>query len=256
MSRDEPEEATPTVDVGDYCRRVESHLTKVNGGHLVRIVGPGFELVRRWAEAGVPLNIVLRGVERKAERHRHGRSTRPLRIEFCEEDVRQIYEEWRRAIGLPAGSRAAQGDSGGDDDGAKRRQPSLSKHFERVLGRLDRAAERLDWPDEFRDGLESCRERVAGLRESSRGSPGARPARGAAREGVARQLAELDVELVALARRFAPADLQDAIRREAEADLAAFRGRLNGEAWQRSVDLTAERLLRDRLGLPALALPA
>lgn len=250
MSGVERDETTPVADVGDYCRRVESHLTKVNGGHLVRVVGPGFELVRRWAEDGVPLNIVLRGVERKAERHRHGSSTRPLRIEFCEEDVRQVYEEWRRAIGLPAGSRAAPGDSAGDDDGAKGRQPSLSKHFERVLGRLNRAAERPDWPGEFRDGLESCRQRVAALRESSRG------ARGAARADVARQLAELDGELVTLARRFAPADLQRAIQREAEADLSAFRGRLDGEAWQRSVDVTAARLLRDRLGLPAVALPA
>jgi len=250
MSGNDPEETAPAVDVGDYCRRVESHLTKVNGGHLVRVVGPGFDLVRRWAEDGVPLNIVLRGIERKAERHRHGRSTRPLRMEFCEDDVRQVYDEWRRAIGVPAGVRAASGDAADGGEGAKRRQPSLSKHFERVLGRLEQAAARPGWSNELRDGVESCRQRVAALQESSRG------ARGAAREDVARQLAELDEELVALARRFAPADLQRAIQHEAEADLAAFRGRLGGDAWLRSIDLTAARLLRDRLGLPALALPA
>jgi hypothetical protein len=68
------------VDVAEYCRRVEDHLTRVNAGHLVRIVGPGFELVRGWAEAGVPLSVVFRGIELKAERHREGASTRPLRI--------------------------------------------------------------------------------------------------------------------------------------------------------------------------------
>ena len=46
------------VDIGEYCRQVEDHLTRVNGGHLVRIVGPGFELVRGWANEGIPLSVV------------------------------------------------------------------------------------------------------------------------------------------------------------------------------------------------------
>src|SRR4030095_10344155 len=87
-------------EIGDYCRRVEDHLTRANAGHLVRIVGPGFELVRGWATAGVPLSIVYRGIDDKAERHREGQARRPLRIEFCESDVRALYERWRRAIGL------------------------------------------------------------------------------------------------------------------------------------------------------------
>ena len=33
------------VDLGEYCRRVEAYLTQVNGGHIVRIVGPGFREV-------------------------------------------------------------------------------------------------------------------------------------------------------------------------------------------------------------------
>ena len=87
-------------DIGDYCRRVEDHLTRANAGHLVRIVGPGFELVREWAMSGVPLSIVYRGIDDKAERHREGAARRPLRIEFCESDVRALYDRWRRAIGL------------------------------------------------------------------------------------------------------------------------------------------------------------
>ena len=77
------------TDLGDYCRRVEQHLTQVNGGHLVRVVGPGFEMVRQWAEAGIPLTVVFHGIELKAERHRAGASRRPLRIEFCDADVRE-----------------------------------------------------------------------------------------------------------------------------------------------------------------------
>src|SRR5262249_17394442 len=89
-------------DVGDYCRQVEQHLTRVNGGHLVRVVGPGFDRVRRWAEEGIPLTVVFRGIELKAERHRLGVSRRPLRIEFCDADVRETFDNWRRSIGVAA----------------------------------------------------------------------------------------------------------------------------------------------------------
>ena len=38
------------VDVPAYCREVEAYLCRRNGGHLIRLVGPSFELVRDWAE--------------------------------------------------------------------------------------------------------------------------------------------------------------------------------------------------------------
>lgn len=234
----EPERGAP--DIGEYCRRVEAYLTQVNGGHIVRVVGPGFELVRDWAERGVPFSIVMRGIDRKAERHARGRAARPLRIEFCEADVRAVHDEWRRAVGLV---------STDTTDGERpARKPSLPKHLERVLDRLGRIAGRLDLPDELRDGLESIRHEVQAIAASADGT------RGAARDGAVQHLERLDRELIAMARRLAPSELRQAVEREAEADLAPYRERLAGPAWRESVELTAARLLRDRLGLPTLAL--
>jgi len=228
------------TDVGEYCRRVEAHLTQVNGGHLVRIVGPGFEVVRRWAVDGVPLSIVRRGIERKAERHRHGSSTRPLRIEFCEADVRDVYEEWRRAIGVPTGTDA------GDEEVGPSRKPSLPRHIGRALERLGRLTGRMEWPDELRDGVEACRSRLLALQASAAG------ARGEARAGIVARLEELDRDLLDVARRAAPDEIGRALEREAEADLAPYRGRLSDQLWQASVEVTIRRLLRDRLGLPTI----
>ena len=50
-------------DVADYCRQVEAHLTRTNGGHMVRVVGAGFALVKQWADDGVPLSVVFRAIE-------------------------------------------------------------------------------------------------------------------------------------------------------------------------------------------------
>jgi hypothetical protein len=36
-------------DPGRYCRDIETYLCRKNDGHLIRIVGPAFELVTGWA---------------------------------------------------------------------------------------------------------------------------------------------------------------------------------------------------------------
>jgi hypothetical protein len=46
----------------------------------------------------------------------------------------------------------------------------------------------------------------------------------------------------------------DELRAEAAADLAPFRARLAADAWDRSMNVTIDRLLRDRFGLPTLQL--
>ena len=50
-------------DAGAYCRAIEAHLCRKNDGHLIRISGPAFDLVRGWAEQGIPLRVA-------DERHR------------------------------------------------------------------------------------------------------------------------------------------------------------------------------------------
>ena len=238
-------------DISEYCRLVEQHLTRVNGGHLVRVIGPGFELVRSWAEEGVPLSVVFRGIEMKAERHAAGSSKRPLRIEFCAGDVRDVYDGWRRAIGLHAG-RAVPGEAAsGDDAGEARsssRRPSLSRHLERAVERLVRIAGRLDVPHDFRGSVADALARVAALRDAAHG------ARGEARDQVQAELPAIDRALVAAARAATAADALATLRRDAEQELAPFRARLSGDHWQRSIEVTVDRLLRDRYRLPALEL--
>src|SRR5688572_23605274 len=86
-----------------YCRQVEAYLCRKNDGHLVRIVGPAFEQVCGWATRGVPLTIAQRGIDRYFDRYyARGPRRRPVRIEFCEADVLDVFDEWRRAVGVPA----------------------------------------------------------------------------------------------------------------------------------------------------------
>lgn len=239
---DAPGRDPERVDVGQYCRDVERHLTQVNGGHLVRIVGPAFDLVRRWAEDGVPLSVVYQAIDARADRHRSGSSRRPLRVEFCEADVRESYERWRRAVGVAPSAPV---------DGAPvaaSRVPSLTRHLERVADRLQRVLGAVDLPAAFRDRLDATLAEVLALRDQ------ARRTRGASRSPLIARLGPLDHDVVAAARDAAPADLADRLRREAEADLAPFRDRLVGDVWRQAVDVTVDRLVRDHFRLPTIAL--
>lgn len=235
--------AIEAFDLGEYCRRVEEHLTRVNDGHLVRVVGPAFELVRAWALGGVPLSVVYRGIEQKAERHRAGRSTRALRLEFCEADVRAVFEEWRRAVGIARDS--AVPDSEESPAISERRKPSLSRHLDRAIDKLTRAAGRLDLPDAFRADISRIIDSLARVRDESR------HARGDARRDVIERLREIE-HAIAAAGRVGGAGEVSAAEAEAGIELAPYRDRMDDDAWRRSFAASVDRILRDRLGLPYL----
>ena len=236
--------------ISEYCRSVEDHLTRVNAGHLVRIVGPGFERVRRWARIGVPLSVVFRGIELKAERHHDGASRRPLRIEFCADDVEAVFEQWRRAVGvnvLPAIDDATAPAEGAEEPGETKR-PSLKRHLDRAIDRLSRALGRVDLPDRLRDACDTVLQRLVTLRDEAKG------ARGAAREEAEQVLAGCDRELGEAVASHAGAEIAAAADAEAVADLRPFRSRLDPVDYDRALRATRDRLMRGRYGLPHLAL--
>ena len=77
-----------------------------------------------------------------------------------------------------------------------------------------------------------------------------RLARGEARTGLLARVTDGDAAFAAAIREAAPPAVLGEARAEAERDLASYRGRLAPAAWASAVDRTADRLLRDRLGLP------
>ena len=89
------------LQISDYCREIETYLCQKNDGHLIRVTGPSFDLVSGWAAQGVPLKVAFKGIDRYFERYyRKGPRRRPVKIDFCEADVLDVFDEWRRATGL------------------------------------------------------------------------------------------------------------------------------------------------------------
>jgi len=230
------------LETVDFCREIEAHLCQKNDGHLVRVVGPSFELVSGWAAQGVPLKVAFAGIDRYCERYyRKGPRRRPVRIEFCDADVLDAFDEWRRALGLAAIDAPAS-----EPEAHERTSSSLPAHLERVVTRLTAARASGKADEVFDEVIDRIASELDVARASSRG------VRGEARQALIARLTELDAELLRTARAALDEASRDAMVREADAELASYRERMAPDAFARARDTAADRLLRERLGLPVV----
>jgi len=256
------------IDLDGYCRAIESHLCRKNDGHLIRVAGPTFDLVRGWAEQGVPLKVALAGIDCTFERYyRKGSRRRPLQVSFCEADVLDAFDAWRRAIGLSGAGPSepwagiSEGEAGTAGCGAgtsipaealaalpdrPHRAASLPAHLERVASRLTLLRGHPRNGEEMETALAAAVLQMDAHRQAARG------ARGPARAALIAHLESLDDSLLARVRAGLSAEQLDGLRREAAETLAPFRERMPRVAYEAAHEAAFTRLLREHAGLPLI----
>jgi hypothetical protein len=260
------------LDTADYCREIETYLCRKNDGHLIRVVGPSFDLVSDWAVRGVPLKVACAGIDRYFERYyRKGPRRRPVKIDFCEADVLDVFDEWRKAIGVTQSSVASRqssvsrqspvdsrpssvgsdqstvdGPEAGDGEHPAAGRQGLPAHLERVLLKLSSARARGSLGGEFDVLIDRVSAELDAARSQARGL------RGAARRELVARLSALDAELMRRARSALDAANAAALAREAEEELAAFRSGMAPDAFARAREAATDRLVRERFALPTI----
>ncbi|MSO55480.1 MAG: hypothetical protein EXQ55_00935 [Acidobacteria bacterium] len=229
----------------EYCREIESYLCRKNDGHLIRIVGPSFERVCGWASLGVPFKIACQGIDQYFLRYyAKGPRRRPVQIDFCDNDVMDAFDAWRRAVGVRL---PGAGTSDGEGQ-IKQRKRSLPDHLDRVCERVTaRRAGLTPPPAEFDAVLETVTREAAAFRDG----PG--PLRGDARGRVTARLVELDRLMLATARAHVDPTFVQTLRAEAMEQLSPFRDRMPAEAYERALEGAVDRLVREHEKLPTVA---
>jgi hypothetical protein len=233
----------------DFCREIETYLCRKNDGHLIRVTGPSFELVSSWAAQGIPLKVAYAGIDRYFERYyRKGPRRRPVKIDFCEADVLDVFDEWRKAVGVitPAGRAGAAAQAG--QAGEAKRGASLPAHLERVVLKLSAARASGKIGEQF----DTLIDRVSSELEAARAS--AAGVRGEARQALLARLAAVDEELLRAARTALSESDLTTLSREAADELGSFRDRMTADAFARACDGALSRLIRERFGLPTMTL--
>ena len=237
-----------TQPVDEYCREIETYLCRKNDGHLIRVVGPSFEVVSGWAERGVPLKVAFSGIDRYFERYyRKGARRRPVKIDFCDADVLDVFDEWKRATGVVMTSAASADSAAIHNPQSTIRTPSLPAHLERVVLRLTSARAGGTLGDEF----DALIDRASAELDAARAKAGG--LRGTARQTLLDRLAALDAEVVRQARSSLDESTRASLVRDAESELAGYRAGMTAEAFARALDAAVDRLVRERARLPTIA---
>ena len=152
-----------------------------------------------------------------------------------------------RPSGATGRGAASAAETGPDDAGVRHPHASLPAHLERVIVRLTtlRAGARFT--------AEADRTIADAIRELDAARAGAAHLRGEARSAFIARLREIDLALVHEIRESIGSAERQVLEREAQDDLAPFKGGMTGEAYEHAVEASATRLLRDRTGLPIVA---
>jgi hypothetical protein len=234
--------------IADFCREIETYLCRKNDGHLIRVTGPSFDLVADWATRGVPLKVACAGIDRCFERYyRKGPRRRPVKIDFCEADVLDVFDEWRRAVGIQSSLLSADVSPQSPSPQSLSSRQSLPAHLERVVLRLSEARARGTLGAAF----DALIDRAAAELEVARTKTGG--VRGEARQALIARLAALDAELLQQARALLDSPTRTALSNEVEESLAPFRAGMAPESLALAHEQALDALVRERLQLPQIA---
>jgi hypothetical protein len=230
----------------NYFTEIEEYFWKKRGAHL--LVSPlDWAIMEAWQKAGVPLEAVMKGIDRAFEsygRSRRGGSGKALKsLAYCTDAVLEAAEEQLEA----AAGKGPDSKRGPQKEVFSREE--LKKYFERNVARLKQAAQKNQETqpafgaalDETARSVEAC----AILLET--------PAK-LDLEDLERRLTILDEKLQVLLTGHAPEDLMLKIRRELDGQLATYRRKMKAEQLALVEKQYVQKRLLEEFGLPRLSL--
>ena len=236
-----------TFNYFNYYTEIEEHFWKKRGAHL--LVSPlDWAIVETWQKAGIPLPVVLRGIDRAFEsweRSKRAAGGRQLKsLAYCVDAVLDAAAEDKEA-------------SVGAGPQVKRTAPAaepfsreeLRKYIERNVSRLRAAAEK---QRAARGALAGRLEDTAKKLEEALpvvDTPGAIDL-----EDLERRMTVLEEKLTAAVSSDADEESMLEVRREMDRALAPYRRKMSAEQLAQLERQYVQKRLFERLGVPRLSL--
>jgi ABC-type transporter Mla subunit MlaD len=229
----------------NYFTEIEEYFWKKRGAHL--LVSPlDWAIMEAWQKAGVPLEAVLKGIDRAFESY--GRSRRSAgkllkSLAYCTDAVLEAAEEQLEAAAgkAPTSARETQKEAFSREE--------LRKYFDRNVTQLKQGVEKYQHSQpglvgplaEIAKSLEACATLLA--------TPGTLDL-----EDLERRLTVLDEKLQAALTSHSPDELMLKIRRELDGQLAAYRRKMKAEQLALVGKQYLQKRLLEEFGLPRLSL--
>jgi len=237
----------------NYFTEIEEYFWKKRGAHL--LVSPlDWAIMETWQKAGIPLDAVLKGIDRAFEsyqRSRRGGLGKPLKsLAYCTDVVLEAAEEQKEAA---AGS-------GSNAQGAARARSApkeifsreeIKAYFARNVGRVKAVAEKLAVSEAGMELSSRLREIAKSLEASMvlLDTPGSVDL-----EDLERRLTILDEKQQALIATHMSEERMLQLRREMDGQLAAYRKKMKTEQLAMVEKQYIQKRLLEEFGLPRLSL--
>ena len=229
----------------NYFTEIEEYFWKKRGAHL--LVSPlDWAIMEAWQKAGVPLEAVLKGIDKAFEsyqRSRRGAGKALKSLAYCTDAVLEAAEEQQEAAAgsAPKSSRAATVETFSREE--------LKTYFAKNKEKLTQAAAKNsaslpDMAGRLTDIAKSM-EAIVTLVDV----PGKLDL-----EDLERRLTILDDKLQAALTSHAPEEMMLKIRREMDGQLAAYRRKMKAEQLALIEKQYVQKRLLEEFGLPRLSL--
>ncbi|HVB99298.1 MAG TPA: hypothetical protein VNJ12_08230 [Candidatus Dormibacteraeota bacterium] len=230
----------------NYFTEVEEYFWRKRGAHV--LVSPlDWAIVETWQKAGIPIEAVLKGIDRafeSYERSRRAQSGRGLKsLVYCVDAVLDAAQEAREAA-------AGRGPAGGATQHADSFSPEIiAGYFEGLIEQLRRAAAQArnsqpELANRFQQTAERLDERRAAFSQAGVGDT----------EDLERWLTVLEEKLTASITAAAPESVMLETRRELDRVLSPYRRKMTAEQLGLLERQYMQKRLFERFGVPRLSL--
>ena len=228
----------------NYFTEIEEYFWKKRGAHL--LVSPlDWAIMETWQKAGVPLEAVLKGIDRAFESYQRSRRSagRPLKtLAYCTDAVLEAAEQQLEAA---AGRAPNNGRTSNEIFSRDEIRAYLGRNAAKIRKAAGNAAA-------MHGELASQLKEVAQSLDASLALldvPGTLDL-----EDLERRLTVLDEKLHALSTAHASDDLMLRMRRELDGQLATYRRKMKAEQLALVEKQYLQKRLLDEFGLPRLSL--
>jgi hypothetical protein len=222
----------------NYFTEIEDAFVRRRGKHL--FLSPlDWALMETWKQQGIPLHIVLRGVERSFDSYESRPRKRSVKtLLYCQEEVEAQYAEWLDArVGVSEQTEAA------DSDKTPFSASAVNEHLRRCHGELVRLSQ-----SRKEDDLTEALTRAAGLLQEIE-------------EDAVLDTRRLEDSLTGLERMLNDAMLKvitaadlDALKTGVKDQLKPYRSQMDTSVYNQTFDNLLLKRLREQFSVPRLSL--
>lgn len=229
----------------NYFTEIDDLFVKRRGKHM--FTSPlDWALMETWKEQGIPLHIVLRGVEKAFDSYESRPRKRSVKTLFyCQEEVEAQFAEW---VESRVGASPAAEDSETEADKTPFSFAAISEHLQRCRNDLVELAKRRKSDDEFSEALIRAANLLADIEKDFL-------------SGTTLDTRRLEDSLTVLERMLTDsmlavvsADALKELQQEIKAQLKPYRSQMEESAYKQTFENLLMKSLRDQFSVPRLSL--